>query len=263
MSRRRNAVGRARAARAALALAAALTCLGAAAYAANRDKVPSGGAEAAPAPQERPHGARSGQRPSRPRITAHPEAVDTRATARFAFRARDASLRFQCRLDRGPWRACRSPHLVRGLAAAPHSFSVRALRGSLRGPAARFRWVKVDPRPLTVEPRSTGLGALYPGGPAQPIPVRIANPNAVPVAVTSLTVAASATAPGCPADPNLELSPAPLSSSAPLVLPAGGEVTLPTANVAAPAIALRELPFNQDACKGTSFVLRLAAEGRG
>lgn len=266
MPERRTTVARARAVRVSIALTAALACLGAAAYAASR---PEGAgrvsAKAEPVtPAPRKASAKKGGKPlPRPQLTTRTEAISTRTSARFRFSTGDEDLRFQCQLDRGGWRACESPHRARGLSAGTHAFRVRAVRRSQHGPAARFAWTKVDPKQLTVEPHGAGLAPLRPGDPAQPIPVRIANPNAVPVTVTAVTVAISADPPGCPANPNLELGPASLSPGAPLVLPAGGELTLPSGAFSAPTIALRELPFNQDACQGASFPLRFDAEARG
>lgn len=267
MYRRRTTVARARALRAIIALSAALACLGAVAYAANRPAgadrstadVDTGTSPRRDAPGKKT----SGGRPARPHLATRTEAIDTRVNVRFKFTAPGEGLRFLCQLDSGSWKPCQSPHKARGIAPGPHSFAVRAVRKSRRGPAARFAWTKVDPQPLTVEPRPTSLAALHPGAPPQAIPVRVANPNAVPVKVTSLTIAVSADPPGCPANPNLELGPSSLSPTAPLVLPAGGELVLPTATISAPTIALRELPFNQDACRGASFPLRVDAEARG
>jgi len=263
---RRSTVARARAVRVAIALTAALACLGAAAYAASRPEGSGRAAaevDAAASLRREPPSKGAGARPPRPQLSTRTEAISTRAAARFRFSANGDGLRYLCQLDHGFWKACQSPHLLRGIAAGQHSFSVRALRKSTRGPAARFTWTKVDPRALTVEPHSLRLAPLRPGDPAQAIPVRIVNPNSVPVTVISLTVAVSADPPGCPANPNLELGPSSLSPTTPLVLPAGGEVTLPSGAISAPTIALRELPFNQDACQGASFPLRFDAEGRG
>lgn len=252
-----------------IALTAALACLGAVAYAAGRPEgsgraAAQGDVDAAASLRRQPPATKDGGgRPPRPQLTTRTEAVSTRTTARFKFTALGEGLRFQCRLDKGGWKSCRSPLKVRGIAAGQHMFAVRALRQSLHGASARFAWTKVDPKQLSVEPRSLSLAPLRPGDPAQAIPVRIANPNSVPVTVTSLTVAVSADPPGCPANPNLDLGAASLSPTAPLVLPAGGELTLPSGAFSAPTIALRELPFNQDACQGASFPLRFDAEGRG
>lgn len=266
MSRRRTTVARARAVRVTIALTVALACLGAAAYAASRPEAPSRASEADRAMSPRravPDKKPAATRLQRPQLTTRIQAVDTRTMVRFKFTAPGEGLRFVCQLDGGGWKPCQSPHRVRGIAAGQHTFAVRAVRRGQRGPAARFGWTKVDPKPLNVEPHGLVLAPLRPGDPAQAIPVRIANPNSVPVTVTSLTVAVSADPPGCPANPNLELAPASLSLTAPLVLPAGGELTLPSGAVSAPTIALRELPVNQDACQGASFQLRFDAEGRG
>lgn len=267
MSRRRITVVRARAVRVAIALTTALACLGAAAYAASRPEAsgrsPSG-SDVGPSLRRQPPAKKpAAARPPRPQLTTRAGAVNTRTTVRFKFTAPGEGLGFQCQLDKRAWKPCTSPSKVRGIAAGHHTFSVRALRKALRGPAARIAWTKVDPQQLTVEPHALTLAPLRPGDPAQAIPVRIVNPNSVPVTVTSLTVAVSADPAGCPANPNLELGPSSLSPTTPLVLPAGGEATLPSGPISAPTIALRELPFNQDACQGASFPLSFTAEGRG
>lgn len=266
MSRRRTTVARARATRVSIALVAALACLGAAALAASRPEGSgrtTAGVEAAASFARAATGKNPAGRPPRPQLKTRTQAIDVRTSVRFRFTAAGEDLRFQCQLDRGGWKACKSPYRAGNIVAGQHSFSVRAVRKAQQGPAAHFNWTKVDPRPLTVEPRPTQLTTLYPGGLAQTIPVRVANPNSVPVTVTSLTIAVSADPPGCPANPNLELGASSLSPTAPLVLPAGGELTLPTAGISAPTISLRELPFNQDACRGASFPLRVDAVARG
>lgn len=228
-------------------------CLGAAAYAAtSRGESPA----AAPRP--------AAPRPARPLITRHPEKVSTSATVSFAFRAARGEPRFQCRLDRDGWKRCRAPLVLRGLAPGDHSFSVRALsRRGRHGAAARFAWKLLEPRPLEIEPQLSSLGALYPGAPPLALPVVLRNPNPVPVLVTGLRVAAAADPPGCDSTTNLALTPSSASPSAPLALPAGGAVSLPAANASPPAIALRELPVNQDACQGARFPLIFSAEAHG
>ncbi|HET8813551.1 MAG TPA: hypothetical protein VFM51_01175 [Solirubrobacterales bacterium] len=48
-------------------------------------------------------------------------------TPTFRFNARGGASRFQCKLDRGPFRSCRSPSTTRPLALGPHRFRVRAI----------------------------------------------------------------------------------------------------------------------------------------
>jgi hypothetical protein len=269
-------MGRRRAARAAVALVAAVACLGGVAYAATISE------------QSRPHGKKAkhpprkqGQGPPRPRFLEVPPdgGVDPDSQVRFhvALPEQDAApgpgpaaptpprrRRFECRLDGSEWDECASPYLLRGLDPGEHSFAVRALnRRGLVGLAARYRWALLEPKEFSVEPLAGSLEELVPGAPAQPLPVRIVNPNPAPIEVTSLTVAVSPEPTACPADPNFEVIPSSLSPAAPLTVPAGGSASLPTALASAPAVAMRELPIDQNACQGASVHLDFSGEARG
>lgn len=207
--------------------------------------------------------ARTGvKRPPPARITAHPEKLVGTPAARFAFKVSTGKPSFQCRLDRAAWKSCRSPLALGGLRAGEHSFSVRAVVGRRRGRAASYRWTVVEPMPIAVEPQASTLAPLFPGAPAQAVPVVLRNPNSVPVSVTSVSLSAGADPPSCDSD-NFELSPAGVSALAPVVIPAGGEVSLPAPGVGAPTIALRDLPFDQDACQGARLPLLFSAEAHG
>ena len=103
----------------------------------------------------------------------------------------------------------------------------------------------------------------YPGAPAQTLPLTVTNPNPVPIFLTGLTVAATSDPSGCASAANLVLTPAPISAAAPLRVPAHGSVHLPAPGVGAPAIQLRDLPVNQDACQGASFPLAFSGSARG
>jgi hypothetical protein len=203
-------------------------------------------------------------RPPRPSITGHPEKASTSTAARFAFRALRGAPRFQCRLDGGGWRRCQTPITYHGLGTGEHAFSVRAVgRRGRRGAAAKFRWTLFEPRSFSIEPRLSGLGPLYPGAAAQPLPVVLRNPNPVQIFVTGLRAAATGGPLGCDGAANLELTPSSASTAAPLAVPSGGSVHLPTSSASAPAIALRDLPFNQDACQGARFPLAFSGEAHG
>jgi hypothetical protein len=179
--------------------------------------------------------------------------------------------RFQCRLDGGGWRACSSPFRLGDLRPGDHAFEVRALsRAGQPGPAISHSWrqaepspkqAPVDPKPFSIE-LGGELGDLYPGDPAQQVPVLITNPNSVPIEVTSVTVAIAGDLPDCPAE-NFALTGSSVSPTTPLTVPADGSVGLPTATVSAPAIGMLNLPVNQDVCRGTEIPLVFSGEAHG
>lgn len=170
--------------------------------------------------------------------------------------------RFECRLDGAGWTGCASPRVLPALGPADHSFAARALSPQGRpGPAAHYAWAQLQPMEFTVEPYGAPLEPLMPGEPAQSLPVRIGNPNPAPIEVTGLTVTVTPDPPGCPADPNFAVTPATLSPAAPLGVPAGGSADLPAG--AAPTLALRELPSDQNACQGATVHLVFSGEARG
>lgn len=67
------------------------------------------------------------RRPPRTRMLRQPRRVPEGGVARFAFTANEAGSRFQCSLDGGKFRACRSPKRYRGLHPGKHVFRVRAI----------------------------------------------------------------------------------------------------------------------------------------
>jgi len=231
-----------------------LACLGAVAYAAAPREPAGGGAERKPVPAQLP----------RPTITQHPDKIAVSASARFAFSSPRRARRVQCRLDRRGWKSCSSPIVFSKLAAGTHTFAVRGLdRRRRHGRAARFRWTLLEPRDFSITPQLEGLGALYPGASPVALPVTISNPNPAPIFVTGLRARATADPPGCASAENLVLYPADPSSPVPLRVPARGSVSLPAPGVAAPAIQLRDLPVNQDACQKARFPLAFSGEARG
>jgi CSLREA domain-containing protein len=67
------------------------------------------------------------RRPPRTRVLRQPRRVPQGGIARFAFTSNEAGSRFQCRLDGGKFRACKSPKKYRGLRPGRHVFRVRAI----------------------------------------------------------------------------------------------------------------------------------------
>ncbi len=237
-------------------LLGAVGCLGAVAYAASPGKHTGAGPVAEPRA--------GGALPPPPSISQHPNKMATSTSAKFAFAARGRNLRFQCRLDGRGWKACRPPVVFRGLTTGSHVFSVRALDGAGRkGAATRFRWRVLEPKDFSIVPQLSGLSALYPGAPPVALPVTVANPHPVPIFVTSLRATPTGNPQGCTSAENLALIESSASSAAPLKVPANGSVTLPAPGVSPPAIQLRDLPFNQDACQGVQFPLSFSGIARG
>jgi hypothetical protein len=267
-----------RAARAIIALAVAVACLGGVAFAA------TGLDRAKPVEEksaaDRPRSASDG--PPRPSLIEVPAAVGVDPDTQFRFHvappqaqpgepaprvpAQPAASRrrFECRIDDGEWSPCSSPHVLVGLETGLHSFAVRALnRRDQFGKAAHYRWTQLEPMEFTIDPLFGELPELMPGDPAQQLPVRISNPNPAAIEVTSLTVSVVPDRAGCAADPNFAVTAAGLASEAPLTIAAGESATLPTATAEAPTLALRELPVDQNSCQGASLHLVFSGEARG
>lgn len=288
MSPGRRAAGRAGAIKAGIALLVGSACLAAVAYAStgagSREIGVAGSHVVAPGPGNSPQG--PGERAPGVRLIEVPQASSTATDPQFRFHVppRDKKTeqpspptapgvstprrRFQCKLDGGRWIGCTSPYRLIGLAPGEHAFAVHALsRDGRLGPDVVYRWQVVEPDPAAAEGKpfsieqTAALAPLYPGDPAQPVPLAIGNPNPVPIEVTSLT-AAVGDAPGCGAE-NFELGASNVSVEAPLVVPAGGTVELPSAGISSPSIALLDLPVNQDACQGAELELALSGEARG
>jgi hypothetical protein len=245
-----------RATRGVIALLAGIAGLGAVAYAA----VPHDHAPGSASRAERSRGVAS---LPKPKITAHPEKLATTTSARFSFAVRGSKPRFQCRLDNRPWAACQAPLSFGKLAVGVHSFSVRVATRGRHGKSTHFRWRVLEPMDFSIWPLLAGLGALYPGAPPQQLPLRIDNPNPVPILITSLQVRATSDPPGCGSAENLILSGSSASSANPIKVPAGGSVSLPSPGVTAPSIQMRDLPVNQDACQRSQFPLAFSGTARG
>jgi hypothetical protein len=269
--------GFSRATRALIALVVAVACLGSAAYAATRPAIAERKGDGTRHPsRSRDDG------PPRPRFIEVPPSGGILTDVQFRFHIAPPPQpagrpgagpgptpparwrRFQCRFDGSDWSACSSPARFAGLEPEDHTFAVRALnRRGQSGPAAYYRWAQLEPQGFTIDSLAGTLEELMPGAPALQLPVRISNPNPVPIEVTALTVTATPDAPGCPGDPNFLVTPSNVSPAAPLSVPAGGSVSLPTAPATAPTLALRELPIDQNACQGATVHLDFSGEARG
>jgi hypothetical protein len=195
--------------------------------------------------------------PPQPTITQNPSDPSSSSTATFAFTDRESGVGFQCKLDGGGWTAsCTSPVGYTGLGVGKHEFDVRAIDAAgNRSETAEFEWkVKQLQGAQGFTVAGDAPGALFPGV-SQPLALTVTNPNSVPISVTSLTVTiqAGSTKPGCDGSTNLQVTQSSASASNALVVPAGGHVTLPSGTVSAPQVLMKDLPTNQDACRGAAF----------
>jgi hypothetical protein len=292
----RIGASRARAARTTVALAAISASLGAVAYAAVRVERPASGLAAGKpagiAPERGAPGPRGGVEEAvlRPRLLEYPEAISAVAEPQFRFhvpprpqRSRPAApqpasepspppRRFQCQLDGSGWSGCNSPYRLSSLAPGGHAFAVRAFnRAGRPGPATSYSWRQAqpapvsaradDPKPFSIE-LERELEDLYPGYPPQQLPILVTNPNPVAIEVTGLGVAIAGEPAGCSAE-NFVLTPSSISPQAPLTVPAGASVSLPTATASAPAIGMLNLAVDQDPCQGIELPLRFEGEAHG
>ncbi|MDQ6817232.1 MAG: hypothetical protein M3018_07475, partial [Actinomycetota bacterium] len=78
-----------------------------------------------------------------PLVKSAPPAVDTSSSAVLRFASSISRSRVQCRLDGGPWVACRSPIRYSGLVDGAHHFAARAInrKGAPDRTPARVSWV--------------------------------------------------------------------------------------------------------------------------
>lgn len=80
-------------------------------------------------------------------IDRGPKKMTTKARATFRFSSPDAGVKFECRLDRKPFKRCSSPQVYKSLDAGKHSFSVRAIRAGTADPSpARYSWKVTKPK---------------------------------------------------------------------------------------------------------------------
>ncbi len=199
-----------------------------------------------------------------PRITGRPDSLETATIARFRFADVRGARGYQCRIDDAAWRACRSPLAYRDLDLGKHAFAVRALMGRRSRSAARtVSWRILESKGFGIAPRFSALPPLYPGAAPVELPLRLENPNPIPLLVTAIGVGVSRDPVGCDSATNLVLTGSSASAARPVTIPARGSVGLPAPGASAPTIQLRDLPLNQDACQNAQFPLTFSGSAHG
>jgi hypothetical protein len=207
--------------------------------------------------------------PAAPVLSGGPAGQTTDTGATFTFDV-TVGMGYECELDGSAWNQCSTPVILVGLAVGQHTFCVRAVGPTgIASPPSCTTWVVNSVQQSPPPPHGTFTisgdlpGNLAPGI-GGPVPVTITNPLSFPLTVTHLvvTVAAGSSNAGCSGPANLAVTQSNMSGSAvPVVVPAGGSVTLPDQGATEPVVTMQNLPSNQDACKGATFTLSYAAIG--
>jgi hypothetical protein len=201
--------------------------------------------------------------------------VNTRPTFEFAGSDPGGSgvAGYECDVDDTGWAACTSPDTLDNLSVASHTFQVETIddAGNVSIPVG-YTWTitpaQTDENFTMAGDVNAGTsGDLYPGGPALAIPIKISNPNSVPIDVTSITVSATTGSlpAGCQAG-WFVVAQSNVSSTNIVTVPANGSVVLPqpnssnTGTVTAPTIEMTD-SGPQNACAGATFQYSFAGSG--
>jgi large repetitive protein len=197
--------------------------------------------------------------PPVPAIGTHPSVSTTVKSASFGFSDSEHGVTLLCRRDGARFERCTSPTSYGSLSLGAHTFQVQA-RDAVgnTSAAATYSWtivkevVETAGKPFTVS--GDASGPLAPGL-IRSLALTVSNPNNVAITVTALSasVAAGSSNAGCDGPANLQLTQSNISAANPLAIPANGHVALPSGAVSAPQVLMKDLPVNQDACKGASF----------
>ncbi len=203
--------------------------------------------------------------PTKPVFSQTPPDPSTSATSTFAWSSSDPAPasgvdHYECSKENGSYATCLSPHTyaVQTTSNGLHQFAVRAVDAAGNvSPVASYTW-KVDkgsPQNFTI---TGAVSGLKPSSSFTEIPVTITNPNAEMLYVTSLDVGVAGVT-GCDASNFATQGWAASTSSPKFPVAASSSATAPTGK--RPAIRLKDLAGNQDACKSKTLTLTFTGSG--
>ncbi|HEY2703547.1 MAG TPA: hypothetical protein VGL20_07650 [Candidatus Dormibacteraeota bacterium] len=195
--------------------------------------------------------------PPAPTILSGPSSPTTSTDAVFTFEDSQPGVDFECSLDGGGFAACAGGTTYRGLGDGTHSFQVAARAGrSPLSPPATYAWVvDVAGGSFSISGGITGL--LYPGGPALPLDLVLANPWGYDLRVLGVAIDVQGPNLLCQPSGNLVVTPLP----SPVVVAAHSTRSLSQLGAPPPTVRMVDLAANQDACKGGTFTFTFTGHG--
>ena len=198
--------------------------------------------------------------PPAPQITVAPPASTIDPDATFIFTDPRAGVSFECRLDNAPFAPCASPTSYVDLAVGPHSFFVRAVDPTGTSPVASHSWTVVTAQ-FGIS-GSLAAGRLLAPGATWPLDLVLTNPyknaqginvKTLSITVNDLTMRDGQPNPDCIGSQNVIVDP---KTAWRINLPPKSTVKLSelvSDPGAWPQVTMQNQPWNQDACKNTTF----------
>ena len=202
--------------------------------------------------------------PASPTITQRPLASTADPEATFGFTTTQAGVTFECKLDGASFAPCISTKTYTDITVGSHVFQVRAVDASgIASAPVSFSW--------TVVTGSFGisgnLAATLAPGVSSPLNLSFTNPYnfsgglkvlSVTVTVQQGTVKDGHANPACIGPDNIAVAQATFAPppAAPPTVPRNSTKSLSDLGVPStqwPQISMLNQPWNQDACKGTTF----------
>lgn len=201
-----------------------------------------------------------------PTITRDPIVPADDKVAKFRLSHGNKKATFECALqqDGGPvsFTACGTNPRYQGLGQFEYCFYARAVVAGVRSDPASFCWTNYIPATFGIKGSLSQNQRLYPGNAGEAVDLVFENPNnqditvlEVVVAIADETTRGGAPNPGCRGTVDFEVL---RQLTQQVFVPRNSTTSLSELGVpmtAWPVVAFKNLPTNQDACKGTSFTI--------